>query len=145
MARTSFTEVEALGARRNGTQAVALKLQALEFDLGEIGYPEWLVTIRTNPRSSVHDSLLDTEDMPRWWAAFGQIVRAWNFADEDGQPFPLPREVESERDLDLPVAVVGYIYRRYIESFREAIGLPKVPDSSSATTSATSDDRLTGG
>jgi hypothetical protein len=135
---------EALSARRNGTQAVALKLHTLEFDLADIGYPEWSVIMRTNPRASVHDELLDFDDMPRWWRAFGQLVLAWNFADEDGQPFPLPREVASERELDLPVAVVGYIYRRYIEAFRDAVGLPKVPESSSGTTSATSDSRANG-
>lgn len=133
--------VEALGGLRNGTDKVALRLHAAEFTLEEIGYPEWSVTIRTNPRSSVHDDLLNLEDMPRWWAAFGQIVRAWNFADEDGTPFPLPRDVASERDLDLPVSVVGYIYRRYIEAFREALGLPKVPETSSEPTFKTSGDR----
>jgi hypothetical protein len=94
--------------------------------------------MRTNPRSSVYDDFLAYDDMPRWWSAFGKIVQSWNFADEDGQAFPQPRELASEADLDLPVGVIGFIYRRYVEEFRVTIGLPKVPDANSETSSTTS-------
>jgi len=122
--------------RRNGT--VALPINTVEIALDEIGYPGWVVTMRTNPRSSVYDDFLNIDDMARWWKAFGKIIQTWNFADEDGQPFPLPAELESERDLDLPVGVIGFIYRRYVEEFRASIGLPKVPAASSETSSVTS-------
>jgi hypothetical protein len=123
--------------RRNGT--VALPINSVDITLEEIGYPGWTVSMRTNPRSSVYDDFLAIEDMPRWWRAFGRIVQTWNFADEDGQPFPLPAEVESEKELDLPVGVIGFIYKRYVEEFRASIGLPKVFAASSETSSVTSD------
>ena len=126
-----------LAPTRNGT--VPLRVSTVDIDLEEIGYPGWTVTMRTNPRASVYDDFLSVDDMPRWWRAFGRIVHAWNFADEDGRPFPLPAELESERDLDLPVGVIGFIYRRYIEEFRARVGLPKVSAASSETTSPTSD------
>jgi hypothetical protein len=131
-------------ARRNG-HPVALPINTVDIDLAEIGYPGWVVTMRTNPRSSVYDAFLDVDDMPRWWKAFGKLILTWNFADEDGQPFPLPAELESERDLDLPVGVIGFIYRRYVEEFRATIGLPKVPVASSESSSTTSDEPPTGG
>jgi hypothetical protein len=128
---------------RNGT--VALPINTVDIALDEIGYPGWVVTLRTNPRSSVYDDFLAIDDMPRWWRAFGKIVQSWNFADEDGQPFPVPAELESERDLDLPVGVIGFIYKRYVEEFRASIGLPKVPVASSETFSTTSDEPPSGG
>ncbi len=115
-----------------------MPVNTVDIDLEELGYPGWVVTMRTNPRSSVYDDLLAVDDMPRWWQAFGKIVQSWNFANEDGEPFPLPRECPTERDLDLPVGVIGFIYRRFIEEFRERIGLPKVPDASSEPTFGTS-------
>jgi hypothetical protein len=130
--------------RRNGMH-VPLPINTVDIALDEIGYPGWTVRMRTNPRASVYDAFLDVEDMARWWGAFGKLVQTWNFADEDGQAFPLPRECASERDLDLPVGVVGFIFRRYIEEFRGTIGLPKEPDASSATSSAISDEAQTGG
>jgi len=127
---------------RNGT--VALPVNTVDIALDEIGYPGWAVTMRTNPRSSVYDDFLNYDDMAKWWRAFGKIVQSWNFADEDGQPFPLPAELESEGDLDLPVGVIGFIYRRYIEEFRASIGLPKVLAVPSETSSTTSGERPTG-
>jgi hypothetical protein len=127
---------------RNGT--VALPVNTVDIALDEIGYPGWVVTMRTNPRSSVYDDFLNYDDMGKWWRAFGKIVQSWNFADEDGQAFPLPAELESEANLDLPVGVIGFIYRRYIEEFRASIGLPKVPAALSETSSTTSGERPTG-
>jgi hypothetical protein len=123
--------------RRNGT--VALPINSVDITFDEIGYAGWVATMRTNPRSSVYDDFLAIDDLTRWWKAFGKIVQTWNFADEDGQPFPLPAEVESEKDLDLPVGVIGFLYKRYVEEFRASIGLPKVFVASSETSSATSD------
>jgi len=127
---------------RNGT--VALPINTVEISLDEIGYPGWVVSMRTNPRSSVYDDFLAIDDMPRWWKAFGKIVQTWNFADEDGQAFPLPSELPSEVELDLPVGVIGFIYKRYVEEFRASIGLPKVPVASSESSSTTSDEPQTG-
>jgi hypothetical protein len=127
---------------RNST--VALPINTVDIALDEIGYPGWVVTMRTNPRASIYDDFLAIDDMPRWWRAFGKIVQSWNFADEDGQPFPLPAELASEEDLDLPVGVIGFIYKRYVEEFRASIGLPKVPVVSSETSSTTSGNRPIG-
>jgi len=127
---------------RNGT--VALPINTVAIALDEIGYPRWVVTMRTNPRASVYDDFLAIDDMPRWWKAFGRIVQSWNFADEDGQPFPLPAELESEEKLDLPVGVIGFIYKRYVEEFRATIGLPKVPAINSESSSTTSGERPIG-
>lgn len=128
---------------RNGT--VPLRVNTVDIALDELGYPGWTVNMRLNPRASVYDDFLNVEDVPRWWVAFGKIVQTWNFADEDGEPFALPRDCESERDLDLPVGVVGFIFRRYVEEFRASVGLPKVPEPSSATSSATSGEPRTDG
>jgi hypothetical protein len=130
--------------RRNGT-GVALPINTVDIALDDIGYPGWVVSMRTNPRSSVFDDFMNAEDVPRWWKAFGRIVHTWNFADEDGQALPLPHECESERDLDLPVGVVAFIFRRYVEEFRASVGLPKVPELSSETSSAISAEAQTGG
>ena len=124
--------------------AVRLPVNTVDISLDEIGYPGWVVTMRTNPRASVYDSFLAIDDLPRWWTAFGAIVQSWNFADEDGEPLLLPSELNSEVDLDLPVGVIGFIYRRYVEEFRASIGLPKVPVASSAITSTTSGEPQTG-
>ena len=130
--------------RRNGT-GVPLPVNTVTIALDEIGYPGWLVTMRTNPRASVYDDFLSIDDLPRWWHAFGQIVQSWNFADEDGQAFPQPRDAASERELDLPVGVIGYIFRRYVEEFRASVGLGKVPVANSETSSATSGEAPSGG
>lgn len=133
--------IEAPG--RNGT-GLRLPVKTVDISLDELGYDGWVVTMRMNPRSSVYDDFLAIDDMPRWWRAFGKIVQSWNFVDEDGEPFPLPSQLESERDLDLPVGIIGFIYRRYVEEFRASFGLPKVPDASFATSSATSGGPTTG-
>jgi hypothetical protein len=122
---------------RNGT-SVPLPINTVDITLDEIGYPGWVVRMRTNPRASVYDDFLAIDDLERWWRAFGKIVQSWNFADEDARPFPLPSELATEADLDLPVGVVGFIYRRYVEEFRASVGLPKVPVVNSATSSPTS-------
>lgn len=127
-----------LEATRNGT--VPLRISTVDIDLEEIGYPGWTVSMRTNPRASVYDDFLAVDEPERWWRAFGQLVLAWNLADEEGHPLPHPRELASERDLDLPVGILGFIFGRYVEAFRVRVGLPKVPDGSSATTSRTSGD-----
>ena len=114
-----------------------MPVNTVDIDLDELGYPGWVVTMRTNPRASVCDDFIALDDPERWWSAFGKIVLSWNFADEDGEPFPLPRDTPSDREIDLPVGVIGFIYRRYVEEFRERIGLPKVPDADSETTSRT--------
>jgi hypothetical protein len=122
-----------LEAMRNGT--VPLRVNTVDISLDEIGYPGWVVSMRINPRVSVHDDFVSVDET-RFWAAFGKLVQSWNFADEDGRPFPLPSECASEAELDLPVHVLGFIFRRYIEEFRVRAGLPKVPDDNSVIGSA---------
>jgi hypothetical protein len=114
-----------------------MPINTVEIELEEIGYPGWVVTMRTNPRSSVYDDFIAVDEPERWWQAFGKLVLAWNFADEDGEALPLPKDSPSDRDIDLPVGIIAFIYRRYVEEFRERIGLPKVSDAAFETTSRT--------
>lgn len=118
-----------------------MRVKTVEIVLDEIGYEGWYVRMRTNPRSSVYDSLIALDDEGRWWHAFGEVVLEWNFADEDGQPIPPPSEFESEHDLDLPYGVIAYVFKRYLEEFRTAAELPKEQPALSAPTSSTSDER----
>jgi hypothetical protein len=124
--------------RRNGT-AVAFPVRTAEIALDEIGYTGWSATVRLNPRSSVYDQLVLFEE-GAWWAAFGQIVLDWNFVDEQGEPLPLPRATGSEKELDLPVGVMTFLFTRYLEAVRVAAEVPKGPDGSSSATSRTSDE-----
>jgi hypothetical protein len=121
----------------NGTTAVAFPIRTAEIALDEIGYHGWHATVRLNPRSSVYDQLVSFED-GQWWPALGQIVREWNFVNEQGEPLPLPREVASEKDLDLPVGVMTFLFTRYLEAVRAAAEVPKGLDGNSSPTSRTS-------
>lgn len=120
---------------RNGT---AMPINRTHIALDDLGYPGWYVEMRTNPRSSTYDDLISLED-GRWWPAFGKIVLEWNLADEDGQPFPCPAQVESEKELDLPIALITHVFSRYIEAVRTAAALPKGSSDNSSTTSSTSE------
>lgn len=130
-----LAEVE---TRQNGVSAVRMHVKTVEIKLDEIGYEGWSVTMRTNPRSSVYDGLLALDDEGRWWGSFAQIVDHWNFADEDGEALPQPKDIQSERDLDLPYGVIAYVFKRYLEEFRSAAELPKAPSELSVPTSSTS-------
>jgi hypothetical protein len=128
---------------RNGTAtaAVAFPIRTAEILLDEIGYPGWHATVRLNPRSSVYDQLVSVEG--EWWAAFGQIVLDWNFVDEEGELVPLPREIASEKELDLPVGVMTFLFTRYFDAVQAATEVPKGPASSSSATSRISDESQT--
>lgn len=115
---------------------MAIKTATIAFD--EIGYPGWYATVRTDPRSSVYDALVSFEE-GRWWPAFGQVVLEWNLTDDEGQPHPLPKELESERDLDLRMGVMTFLFTRYIEAVRDASAIPKVLEPNSNGISSTSD------
>jgi hypothetical protein len=121
---------------RNGTATSAMPIKTIEIALDEIGYPGWVVTMRTNPRASVYDDLV-SGDVERWWPAFGQVVRNWNFADEDGRALELPANYQSEQELDLPIGVIAFVLNRYFEAFAAAAALPKGSDANSSTTLST--------
>jgi hypothetical protein len=123
--------------RRNGTSGAAMPTKTHTVKLDEIGYPGWFVSMRTNPRSSVYDDLISGEEQ-RWWKAFGQIVVEWNFADENGRAMPQPKEVEVEKDLDLPIGILAYVLDRYFDAVKGAAAIPKAPSDSSAVSSSTS-------
>jgi hypothetical protein len=131
-------------SRRNGTSGAAMPIQTVTIELDEIGYPDWYVTMRTNPRASVYDDFTQ-QDVERWWAAFGQIVIAWNLADEDGKPLPHPKEVASEKDLDLPISLLAHVLTRYFEAVRDRAAIPKAPSDNSAPSSSTSEGSLRNG
>lgn len=120
-----------------------MPIKTVDIRLDEIGYPGWLVTMRTNPRASVYDSLAQVEDDARWWKAFGQVVESWNFVDENGAFFPEPKHVESEVVLDLPVSLVAYVMTRYFEAVREASAIPKAFSDNSVPISSTNGASLT--
>lgn len=127
--------------RRNGT-GVPMAIKTVEIKLDDIGYAGWSVTMRTNPRSSVYDEFLAFDEPDRWWLAFGKIVQSWNFADEDGKSFPQPREVASEKELDLPPGVLVYVIQRYFDEFNAVTAVPKAQPVNSEPTSSTSDESL---
>lgn len=117
----------------------AMPIKLVELTLDEIGYPGWSVSMRINPRSSVYDQLVQTDDLSGWWAAFGTVVIEWNFADEDGAAIPLPREVGAQKDLDLPINLLGFVLTRYFEAVRAAGAFPKASSDNSVPTSSTSE------
>lgn len=120
-------------ARRNGTAVMPFKTARVEFD--SLGYAGWYAVVRTDPRSSIYDDLVSFGD--RWWQAFGQIVLEWNLTDEDGNPHPLPKDLESEKDLDLRVGVITYLFRQFIDAVRAAADIPKASEPDSGSTSMT--------
>lgn len=127
---------------RNRTGVPPMPIKTVDIALDEIGYMGWSVTMRTNPRCSVYDALLafdDQDDPNRWWRAFGQIVQRWNFSSENGEAIPQPKDVESEKDLDLPHGVIAFVFTRYLEAFNAAAQVPKVRPEASAPTSSISE------
>lgn len=118
--------------------AMPIKTARIEFD--DVGYP-WYAVVRTNPRSSTYDTLMALGD--GWWAALGEIVLEWNLADEQGAPFPLPLESNSETALNLPHGVLTFLFERYIDEVKAA-AVPKSRRAESATTSSTSGAPLNG-
>lgn len=121
-----------------------MPIKSVTIDLGAIDYPGWYVKMRTNPRASLYDDLVSLDE-ERWWPAFGKIVLEWNLADEDGQPFQHPSKVDSEKALDLPVALITYVFSQYIDEVRAAANLPKALNADSSTTLSTSDGSPNGG
>lgn len=149
---------EARGTRRNGTGA-PMPVQTVDVDLQEIGYPGWYVRMRINPRTSTYNTLstYGAYDVPsedddpssiakahvehdrRWWKAFAQVVVEWNLEDEDGHRLPHPREVDCEKDLDLPIKLHTYVLNNYFKAVWAETELPKAPSDNSAPTSSTSE------
>jgi hypothetical protein len=102
--------------------------------LDEIGYAGWQAELRLNIRARTYDDFL-SQDRDKFWAAFAEIVRDWNFHDEDGDPLPLPRDGLGPRDL--PIDVLNTLVLRYIEAMGDSAAIPKARDATSATTSRT--------
>lgn len=125
-------------AVRNGTTAVSFPIKTVTIELDEIDYVGWHTTLRTNIRSSVYDDMV-SGDETRWWGAFGQAVTGWNFVDEDGQPLPLPKDVETQAELDLPIGLLSFVLDRYFEAVRNAAAVPKALNDNSAPISSTSE------
>jgi hypothetical protein len=113
-----------------------IKTAELSFD--DVGYPGWRAIVRTNLRRSVYDDLYAVEP-DRWWRAFGQTVVSWNFPDADGNPMPLPREIESVEKLDLHIDLISLFLQKYPEAVRTAMALPKASSEASEPTSSTSE------
>jgi len=113
-----------------------IKTADMNFD--DVGYPGWRATVRTNIRRSTYDDLY-TSDPDRWWRAFSQVVVAWNFPDADGNPMPLPRDVESIESLDLHVDLITLFLRKYPDAIRDSLALPKASSEASEPTSSTSE------
>lgn len=125
-------------ARRNGTGAPTFPIKTITLQLDEIGYTGWTVTLRINPRSSTYDDLVSGDEV-RWWVAFGLVVSSWNFVDEDDVLLPLPGEVMSEKELDLPIGLLSFVLTRYIEAVRAASAVPKAPSDRSDLSSSISE------
>jgi hypothetical protein len=123
-------------SRLNGIgMPVPMPLQTAILAFDDLGYPGWVAKVHTNPRNSLFSTLISLDEEGKWWQAFGQVVLEWNFADEQGQPIPLPRECESELDIDLPVGLISNLFRRYLEEVNTVAAVPKAPASNSDSTS----------
>jgi hypothetical protein len=120
-------------ASAGNRRPMPIKSTRLEFD--DDGYPTWYAVVRTNVRGTVMDDYR-SGDEDRWWAAIGEIVLEWNFADEDGKDLPLPKTMTSSRDL--PEDLLGALLRRFREAFNASSQPPKEPSENSTPTSTTS-------
>jgi hypothetical protein len=118
--------------RRPAGTPMPVKTAHLEFD--EDGYPDWYAIVRTNVRGSVMDDYRSGEN-ERWWSAVGQIVREWNFCDEDGNPIPLPRDGSAPGDL--PEDLLSVLLSKFREEFNALSQPPKASSESSTATSTT--------
>lgn len=114
---------------------VKMPVQRFHLDLSEIGYDGWWIELRINPRSDMYDQWF-SEDEKKVWEAFGYLIVDWNWGDEDGNPLPKPPELVRE---SLPIHLLPFIYRKYVEALREAAGLPKAPPVNSNDTLQTED------
>jgi hypothetical protein len=126
---------EAMAAREtaNRGRPMPIKTTRLEFD--EDGYPEWYAVVRTNLRGAVMDDYR-SGDNDRWWSSIGEIVREWNFCDEEGEPIRLPRE--GTTSADLPEDLLSALLRKFREAFNAQSQPPKEPSATSTPTSTTS-------
>jgi len=90
--------------------------------------------MRLNVRARTYDDFL-SQDQELFWKAFSDIVRDWNFLNEDGEPLALPRDGLGPREL--PIDILNTLVLRYVEAMAESAAIPKARDGSSATTSRT--------
>lgn len=109
----------------NGVVAMAIKTTEIKLD--EIGYTGWVATLRTNPRAELIDLFLSAEQ-EQSWECFSKFFVSWNFADEEGNPFPLPPET---KEKDLPLEVPRFLVNRFLEAYNQVITLPKDQSSNS--------------
>jgi hypothetical protein len=114
------------------TASMPIKTAVITLD--DIGYAGWQAELRLNVRARTYDDFL-SQDRERFWAAFADIVRDWNFHDEDGDPLPLPRDGLGPRDL--PIDVLNTLVLRYVEAMSDSAAIPKAREANSATTSRT--------
>jgi hypothetical protein len=110
----------------------AMPIKTVDIKLDEIGYPGWQAAMRLNVRASVYDDFL-SQDREAFWSAFGQVVVAWNFRTEEGQPMPLPRDGLGLKDL--PYDILNTLTLRYVEAQLASAAVPKAADVSSETSS----------
>jgi hypothetical protein len=114
------------------TATMPIKTAVIRLD--DIGYDGWQAELRLNVRARTYDDFL-SQDRDRFWAAFSEIVRDWNFHDEEGDPLPLPRDGLGPRDL--PIDVLNTLVLRYVEAMSDSAAIPKARDATFATTSRT--------
>lgn len=121
-------------ARKNGVALPATPVHTATITLDAIGYVGWWATVQTNPRASVYDDLRSFEE-GRWWPALGKIVLDWNFPNpERTAPLPLPRDLVSEKELNVPVGVIlTYLVAQFFDAVNAAAVLPKAPVAESST------------
>lgn len=113
----------------------AMPVHTVTITFDAIGYVGWHATVQTNPRAAVYDDLRSFEE-GRWWPALGKIVLEWNFPDDDGHTtLPLPRDLASEKELNVPVGVIlTYLVGQFFDAVNAAAVLPKAPVAESSTT-----------
>src|SRR5215831_8511575 len=116
------------------TSVVAMPIVKATIDLTDIGYSGWSAEMRLNVRARVYDDFL-SQEQDKFWTAFGLIVQAWNFVDEDGEPLPLPKDGLGPRDL--PIDILNTLVLRYVEAMADSAAVPKAREPNLGTTSRT--------
>jgi hypothetical protein len=120
---------------------VSMPIKTVVIMLDEIGYAGWQAELRLNVRARTYDDFL-SQDRDQFWAAFTEIVRDWNFLNEDGTRMLLPRDGLGPRDM--PIDILNTLVLRYVEAMADSAAVPKARAASSETTSRTNGAHPTG-
>lgn len=96
-------------------------------------YAGFEATVRINVPMAVLSTLQQANEEASMYAGLLQIIRRWNFPDEDGSPLPVSAEGLGQVPADLIAALLS----KFMQAFEEAVAVPKAPGTPSTPTSPT--------